>query len=81
MYVANEAKILSQVFLEMNKEHKKNPDDEGTVTLRFHAGPPYEDVAFKIVNQEWKTPARWAVGVLRGVSGVKGPELASSACG
>lgn len=29
---------------------------EGTtdfVILRFHAGPPYEDVAFKIVNQEW----------------------------
>lgn len=21
--------------------------------LRFHAGPPYEDVAFKIVNREW----------------------------
>ena len=23
------------------------------VLLRFHAGPPYEDVAFKIVNREW----------------------------
>lgn len=22
-------------------------------TLRFHAGPPYEDIAFKIVNKEW----------------------------
>lgn len=22
--------------------------------LRFHAGPPYEDVAFKIVNREWE---------------------------
>lgn len=21
--------------------------------LRFHAGPPYEDVAFKIVSREW----------------------------
>lgn len=21
--------------------------------IRFHAGPPYEDIAFKIVNQEW----------------------------
>jgi hypothetical protein len=21
--------------------------------IRFHAGPPYEDVAFKIVNKEW----------------------------
>jgi hypothetical protein len=23
-------------------------------TLRFHAGPPYEDIAFKIVNREWE---------------------------
>lgn len=23
------------------------------VMLRFSAGPPYEDVAFKIVNREW----------------------------
>ena len=22
--------------------------------IRFHAGPPYEDVAFKIVNREWE---------------------------
>ncbi|KAM7310075.1 hypothetical protein ISCGN_007035 [Ixodes scapularis] len=22
--------------------------------LRFHAGPPYEDIAFKIVNREWE---------------------------
>ena len=21
--------------------------------IRFHAGPPYEDIAFKIVNREW----------------------------
>jgi len=25
-----------------------------TCTLLFHAGPPYEDVAFKIVNREWE---------------------------
>uniref|UniRef100_A0A8C5L626 Splicing factor Cactin n=1 Tax=Jaculus jaculus TaxID=51337 RepID=A0A8C5L626_JACJA len=23
-------------------------------TLRFHAGPPYEDIAFKIVSREWE---------------------------
>jgi len=22
--------------------------------IRFHAGPPYEDIAFKIVNKEWE---------------------------
>ena len=34
------------------------PDPAGaadTCVLRFRAGPPYEDVAFKIVNQEWET--------------------------
>lgn len=32
------------------------PDPEGpgdTVLLRFSAGPPYEDVAFRIVQREW----------------------------
>jgi hypothetical protein len=28
-----------------------NPD---FALLRFHAGPPYEDIAFKIVNREWE---------------------------
>merc|ERR1712216_932136 len=28
-------------------------DTADTATLRFHAGPPYEDVAFKIVSREW----------------------------
>eukprot|EP00741_Cyanophora_paradoxa_P022631 tig00021493_g21856.t1 len=27
---------------------------EDTVLLRFHAGAPYEDVAFRIVNKEWE---------------------------
>lgn len=26
--------------------------------LRFHAGPPYQDIAFKIVNQEWDQAQR-----------------------
>lgn len=26
--------------------------------LRFHAGPPYEDIAFKIVHKEWEKSHR-----------------------
>ncbi|XP_067665773.1 splicing factor Cactin-like [Haliotis asinina] len=29
-------------------------DNKDFATLRFHAGPPYEDIAFKIVNREWE---------------------------
>jgi hypothetical protein len=29
-------------------------DNRDFANLRFHAGPPYEDIAFKIVNREWK---------------------------
>lgn len=28
-------------------------DPKETITLRFTAGPPYEDVAFKVVNRQW----------------------------
>uniref|UniRef100_T1IKV7 Splicing factor Cactin n=1 Tax=Strigamia maritima TaxID=126957 RepID=T1IKV7_STRMM len=28
-------------------------DDREFAVLRFYAGPPYEDIAFKIVNKEW----------------------------
>lgn len=28
------------------------------VIIRFHAGPPYEDVAFKVINKEWDTNKR-----------------------
>lgn len=40
-----------------------------TVTLRFHAGPPYEDVAFKIVNCEWNLSHKFGFRVVfdRGV--------------
>lgn len=31
---------------------EKGQDD--TVLLRFSAGPPYEDIAFRIVNREWE---------------------------
>ncbi|XP_014290251.1 splicing factor Cactin [Halyomorpha halys] len=30
------------------------PDNPDFAVLRFHAGPPYEDIAFKIVNREWE---------------------------
>lgn len=33
--------------------HIERSDTQDTVMLRFSAGPPYEDVAFKIVNREW----------------------------
>ena len=29
--------------------------DKEFVVLRFHAGPPYEDVAFKVLNKQWDT--------------------------
>ncbi|CAG9311601.1 unnamed protein product [Blepharisma stoltei] len=30
------------------------PDETNdTAILRFHAGPPYEDIAFRIINREW----------------------------
>ncbi|KAL4660986.1 cactin isoform X1 [Arapaima gigas] len=29
-------------------------DNKDFGVLRFHAGPPYEDIAFKIVNREWE---------------------------
>ncbi|KAJ9478339.1 hypothetical protein PHBOTO_001911 [Pseudozyma hubeiensis] len=32
----------------------KELGQEDTVLLRFSAGPPYEDVAFRIVNREWE---------------------------
>jgi hypothetical protein len=29
-------------------------DSPDTCIIRFHAGPPYEDIAFKVVNREWE---------------------------
>merc|ERR1719443_891919 len=44
-------------------------DSADTATLRFHAGPPYEDVAFKIVNREWNLSHKFGFRVVfdRGV--------------
>ena len=37
-------------------EIENDPDakDSATCWLRFKAGPPYEDLAFRIVNKEWE---------------------------
>jgi len=36
---------------------EKDPEskDGSSCIIRFHAGPPYEDIAFKIVNKDWET--------------------------
>lgn len=33
-------------------------DDKDTALLRFSAGPPYEDIAFRIVDREWECSHR-----------------------
>lgn len=33
-------------------------DEPGFAIIRFHAGPPYEDIAFKIVSKQWDTNKR-----------------------
>ncbi|CAI5473382.1 unnamed protein product [Closterium sp. Yama58-4] len=33
---------------------KDGSADGETCLIRFHAGPPYEDIAFRIVNKEWE---------------------------
>jgi len=51
------------------KYYLEKSDTEETCILRFHAGPPYEDVAFKIVNREWNLSHRFGFRVVfdRGV--------------
>jgi hypothetical protein len=33
-------------------------DEAGFAVIRFHAGPPYEDIAFKLVSKQWDTNKR-----------------------
>lgn len=33
---------------------EKDGDTAETCIIHFHAGPPYEDIAFRIVNKEWE---------------------------
>ncbi|KAJ1966908.1 hypothetical protein IWQ62_002172 [Dispira parvispora] len=35
-----------------------DPDSDETVILRFSAGPPYEDIAFRIINKQWERSHR-----------------------
>lgn len=57
-----EFNIVSTDLIEKNTipEYSLTPCTENTdfANLRFHAGPPYEDIEFKIVNQEWERPLR-----------------------
>ncbi|KAL4470076.1 hypothetical protein ABPG72_008735 [Tetrahymena utriculariae] len=42
------------VDMQKTPEYFLEPTDEqGCCIIRFTAGPPYEDVAFKIINKEW----------------------------
>lgn len=34
--------------------HLENCGESDKMVVRFHAGPPYEDVYFKILNKEWE---------------------------
>ncbi len=45
-------------FLEPCSEEDGTGHEKDFVIMRFHAGPPYEDVAFKIVNKEWDVNRR-----------------------
>lgn len=44
--------------------HVEKSDTADTVMLRFSAGPPYEDVAFKIVNREWNLSHKFGFRVV-----------------
>lgn len=53
--------ILFQIFYPDLLDTNQTPtftitpcDDPDFAILRFHAGPPYEDIAFKCVNREWE---------------------------
>lgn len=39
-------------------EIRKIPGDDETVLLVFRAGPPYEDIAFRIINKPWEMGRR-----------------------
>lgn len=49
--------LIDKLVAPTYRVEKDNEDSSGeadTVVLRFIAGPPYEDVAFRIVNREWE---------------------------
>ncbi|XP_026320661.1 cactin [Hyposmocoma kahamanoa] len=48
-------KTFHKVAIAIPTHHNKIcPENPDFAVLRFHAGPPYEDIAFKIVNREWE---------------------------
>lgn len=54
----------------LHSDDRVEPDPTGskdTCILVFSAGPPYEDIAFRIVNKEWETTQRWVREGWRGV--------------
>lgn len=53
----------------LRPDDRVEPDPTGskdTCILVFSAGPPYEDIAFRIVNKEWETTQRWVCKGWRG---------------
>ncbi|CDW72357.1 uncharacterized protein c19orf29 [Stylonychia lemnae] len=40
------------------QNYLEQSDSPDTLIIRFHAGPPYEDIAFKIINREWEMSER-----------------------
>jgi hypothetical protein len=70
--------------------HRVEPDPTGskdTCILVFSAGPPYEDIAFRIVNKEWETTQRWGRSTCRytragiAVCGARGVFVSRRMCG
>jgi len=37
-----------------NQDFSDEFSEDNTCTIKFMAGPPYEDIAFKIVKKEWE---------------------------
>ncbi len=46
--------LIDKTIAPTYKVIKEKGGEEDTVLLRFSAGPPYEDIAFRIVNREWE---------------------------
>ncbi|OMJ26795.1 Cactin, partial [Smittium culicis] len=47
--------LIPETGQDVSRGHKKSRRITGdTCIIRFIAGPPYEDIAFKIVNKEWE---------------------------
>ncbi|RVE40294.1 hypothetical protein evm_015056 [Chilo suppressalis] len=47
-------RLMMMMIMYERPIQKACPENPEFAVLRFHAGPPYEDIAFKIVNREWE---------------------------